>query len=175
MVKHSNAVKIFENHEKTSLKLKEKNKKIKKMGIQECAEVNSAITYHKAKVALPKLIENASTRQYYDCVTFRPITNSTNITDNSWRERLWEKKMVENNFPKAQREFSLIWNKFMMRNRNVFRGNCHMKAALEEFVKENGEMLMKNHLRTPYISHVCIMKDLEILDQTEAMKYIMLL
>lgn len=175
MVKHSKVVKEFESQEKASLKLKEINRKFHKTGTQECTVVNSALAYHKAKVALPKLIEDATTRQYYDCVTFRPITNGTTIRDNSWRDRLWEKKMVENDFSKAQKEFALMWNRFMMNHRSTFRGNCHMKNALEKFLKDNGEMLMKNHLRAPYISHVCIMKDLEILDQNEAMKYIMLL
>lgn len=175
MVKHSKVVKEFENQEKASVKQKEKNKMFHKMGIQECTEVNNEITYHKAKVKLPKLIEDSSTRVYYDCITFRPITNNSNAIDNSWLRNIWESKMIENNFSKTQREFCLMWNEFMVKNRNIFRGNCHMKTALEEFIKENGEKIKEHKLRAPYIAHVCIMKDLEIFDEIEAMKYIMLL
>jgi len=174
-VTHSKAVKAFEKQEKASLKLKEKTRMFHKMGTQECSEVNSAIEYHKAKIALPTLIEDSLTRQYYDCVTFRPILDNIANTQDSWRKHLWEKKMIERNFSKTQREFSIMWNEFIMKNRNKFRGNCHMKPALEKFITDNKEKLREKNMRAPYIAHVCVLKDHGILDEHEAMAYIMLL
>jgi len=174
-VKHTKVVKEFEKQEKVSLKAKEKNKMFHKMGIQACSQMNSELTYHRAKVTLPKLIEDASTRQFYDCITFRPITNTCNKVDNSWQKKLWDDKMIDKNFSKIQRMFCIMWNEFMTNNRSIFRGNCHMKPALDKFVEENRAKIKEHNLCAPYMSHVCIMKDLEILDQAEAMKYIMLI
>lgn len=173
MVKNSEAVKAFEIQEKNNIKEKERNRLFHKLGEQ----VYDEYCLKKEKPApLPKLVEDPAARQYYDCVTFLPITDASKSTKSTWLKSAWLKKMdKDKDLSTDEKQFAMLWNDFIINNRTTFRGNCHMKQALHKFVLENGENITKGKLRACYINHIGIMKDLGVLDTNEAMEYIMLL
>jgi len=169
-VKHSAAVKSFEEKEKSRLKEKERIRLFHKIGKQEnddCKTTPKKI--YKKQV----LKESPKTRKYYDCITFSPVTVTSVNSNNDWIKEMWRRKMdADEGLEEDQKQFALMWNYFMMENREIYRGNCHMKSAVKKFAEENKELLNKN-LKSPYINHIAILKDLGIFDKKEAMECIM--
>jgi hypothetical protein len=171
-VKHDNVVKQFEAEERKSLKAKKRKQSVK---LEKVDNENSEISPKKSRKKL-KLIEDPDTRKYYDCVTFNLLSESAVNTEIDWQHEACKRKMdKDNELDENQKEWALMWNKFMSNNRNTFRGKCHMKPAFDRFIQENVDKIVTRKLRSEYITHVSIMKDLRILNTEEAMEYIMLL
>lgn len=169
-VKHSDAVKSFEAKEKSRLKEKERIRLFHKIGKQEnddCKTIPKKI--YKKQV----LKESPKTRKYYDCITFCPVTDTSVNSNNDWIKEMWRRKMdAEEGLDEDQKQFALMWNDFMVKNREIYRGNCHMKPAVKKFTEENKELLNRK-LKSPFINHIAILKDLGIFDRKEAMERIM--
>jgi len=169
-VKKSEAVKRYEAEEKSRLEEKERTRLFHKLGKQE----NDHCKITPKKIYKKQVLkESPTTRKYYDCITFNPVTDTSVNPNYNWVKEMWRRKMdAEEELDEDQKQFALMWNYFMTENREIYRGFCHMKPALKKFVEENKELLNKK-LKSPYISHIAIMKDLGILDRKEAMECIM--
>lgn len=169
-VKKSEAVKRYEAEEKSRLEEKERTRLFHKLGKQE----NDHCKITPKKIYKKQVLkESPTTRKYYDCITFNPVTDTSVNPNYNWVKEMWRRKMdAEEELDEDQKQFALMWNYFMTENREIYRGNCHMKPALKKFVEENKELLNKK-LKSPYISHIAILKDLGILDRKEAMECIM--